>query len=424
MKKTITIIIIIFLILLGGIGYYLYINSGNQNVNSGKIFNGIKNFFPFGTPSEQNTTANPNTGSNTNQNTDQSPTKIERMFQISETPTAGFVAIDTISTSSQIVFNKEKNATSSTTTKQTETFVRFVERATGHVLESKIPTLEKTRISNITIPKVYEAFLNASGTEFITRTLYGENIVTEYRKIISGTSTATTTQITTYPYNTDIFITNGNNVFYTTKTSAGSVGYLGTFDNKKPAQVFTSPLRDILASWSGGNIIEIFSKPASEYVGVSFIVDTKKKTTKEGLSGILGLTTNPNSDGTYSLYNTNIETLTLGAKKGTTNTAFYINTKTLPEKCVWSKKNTKLAYCAVPSYIETVGFPEKWYQGTLFFNDAFWSINVETGEQNLIYDPISDKKAQPDAINLRLNDKENYLFFINKKDLTLWGVSI
>ena len=60
----------------------------------------------------------------------------------------------------------------------------------------------------------------------------------------------------------------------------------------------------------------------------------------------------------------------------------------------------------------------------VFFNDTFWSINVETGEQNLVYDPISDGKAQPDAINLSLNEKENYLFFINKKDLTLWGLSI
>jgi hypothetical protein len=423
MKKTITIIIIVFLILLGGIGFYLYVNNG-QTINSGKIFDDVKNFFPFGTPSSQNEPLNQNTSSTTDQYTNNGPIKIDRMFQISNTPTAGYVAIDIISTSSQIYFNKEKNATSSTTTKQTDTFVDFVERASGNVIGAKIPTLEKTRISNITIPKVYESFLNASGTEFITRTLYGENIVTEYRKIASGTSTATTSQVTTYPYNTDIFITQGNSVFYTTKTSTGSTGYVGTFDNKKPTQIFTTPLREISASWGGGNTIEIFSKPNSEHGGVSFVVDIKKKTIKESLSGILGLSTNINFDGTYSLYNTNMETLALGAKVASKNTAFYLGAKTLPEKCVWSKKNTKIAYCVIPSYVEKVGYPEKWYQGTVFFNDTFWSINVETGEQNLVYDPISDGKAQPDAINLSLNEKENYLFFINKKDLTLWGVSI
>jgi hypothetical protein len=423
MKKTITIIIIVFLILLGGIGFYLYVNNG-QTINSGKIFDDVKNFFPFGTPSSQNEPINQNTGSTTDQYTNNKPIKIDRMFQISNTPTAGYTAIDIVSTSSQIYFNKEKNATSSTTTKQTETFVRYVERATGNVLESKIPTLEKTRISNLTIPKVYESFLSASGTEFITRTLYGENIVTEYRKINTGTSTATTSDPITYPYNTDIFITNGNSVFYTTKSSTGSTGYVGTFDNKKPTQLFVTPLREISASWGGGNVLEIFSKPNSQHGGVSFTVDIKKKTVKESLSRILGLSTNINFDGTYSLYNTSIETLALGAKKGDSNTAFYLNTKTLPEKCVWSKISTKVAYCVVPSYIEKVGLPEKWYQGVLFFNDTFRMINVETGEQNIIYDPVSDGKAQPDAINLSLNEKENYLFFINKKDLTLWGLSI
>jgi hypothetical protein len=426
MKKTIAIIIIVFLILLGGIGYYLYLNNGNQSISSGKIFNNVKNFFPFGDPSTQTEPVTQNDTNTPTQNTNIQPIKIDRMFQISNVPTAGYISIDTISTSSEIFFNKEKNATTSTTTKQTETFVRFVERATGHILETKISNLEKNRILNTTIPKIYESYLNSKGSEFITRTLSGENIVTEYRKIEFGTSTTIGNIVSTinYPSNTDIFITKGDTVFYTTKTSFGSVGYLSNFDNKKPIQIFSTPLREIGASWSGGNIIEIFSKPNSQYDGISFVVDIKNKTIKESLSGILGLTTNISTDGAYSLYNTNIEKLTLGAKVKNTNTAIYLTTSTLPEKCVWSKKNTKIIYCAVPRYFTKIGYPEKWYQGQISFNDDFWSINIETGEQNLIYRPTADEKQSPDAINLNLNDKENYLFFIDKKDLTLWGLSI
>lgn len=424
MKKTITIIIIIFLILLGGIGYYLYINSGDQGINSGKIFDSVKNFFPFGAPSAPSDQTNQNTSSSTNQNTKTQPVKTDRLFQISETPTAGFVAIDTISTSTEIFFNKEKNATTSTSTKLTETFVRFVERATGNVLESKISNLEKSRISNATIPKVYEAFLNSKGTELIVRTLSGETITTEYRKINVGTSTATSSQTILYPFNTDIFIARGDSVFYTVRTALGSTGYIGTFDNKKPTQIFSTPLRDIGASWSGGNAIEIFNKPNSQYVGISFAIDIKKKTIKESLSGILGLTTNPNMDGSYTLYNTSIENLDLGSKKGNTNTALYLTTNALPEKCIWSKKNIKIAYCAVPNYFVKTEYPEKWYQGLVSFADDFWSINVETGEQKLVYRPSSENKPLQDVTNLSLNDKENYLFFINKNDLSLWGLAI
>jgi hypothetical protein len=49
---------------------------------------------------------------------------------------------------------------------------------------------------------------------------------------------------------------------------------------------------------------------------------------------------------------------------------------------------------------------------------------VETGEQKLIYRPLSNSKPQQDVFGLNLNEKENYLFFINKKDLTLWGISL
>ena len=76
MKKTITIIIIVFLLLLGGIGFYLYINNG-QTVNSGKIFDGVKNFFPFGTPT-QNEPVSPNTTPNTEPITNTQPKKIDR----------------------------------------------------------------------------------------------------------------------------------------------------------------------------------------------------------------------------------------------------------------------------------------------------------------------------------------------------------
>ena len=423
MKKTITIIIIIFILLLAGIGYYVYINSGNQNVSSGGIFNSVKNFFPFGTPNSN--TQTPTQVTNTQSESSSTPfLKIDRMFQISDAPIAGYIAKDVISTTTQLYFNKDKNATTSSSTKQTETFVDFVERATGHIFESKISKLEKSRLSNNTIPKVYDSYLNSNGTEFITRTLSGESIVTEFRKISVGTSTASTTQVIRYPSNTDVLIGAGDNVFYTIKNSNGSIGYLSSFDNKKPTQIFSTPLRDVGASWNGGNSLEIYSKPNSQYGGISFIVDLKKKTSNQDIADINGLTTNPSYDGAYVLYNTDIDKLSLGAKKSNTNNALYLGIKTLPEKCVWSKKNTKVAYCAVPNNIQSSGYPEKWYQGLTSFNDDFWSINVVTGEQKPIYRPEADSKPPQDVINLKLNDKENYLFFENKKDLTLWGLSI
>ncbi|MEI6480588.1 MAG: hypothetical protein WCO12_03665 [bacterium] len=433
MKKIITIIVIIFLIALAGIGYFVFTNTNQKTINPGTVFDNVKNFFPFGKPDTQ-TETQVSTSTDSNNNTQQAPQlKVtERMFQISSAPTAGYVAFDVISTStlSSLSFgtstfsttstSTKKINTSASSTKQTDTIVRFLERITGHVYEVKIPTLEKKQVSNTTYSKVYDAKFNSNGSEVIVRQLNNENISTNYIKL--STSTQNTNR--SYPNNTDILITKKDSVFYTIKSQNGSVGYISTFDNKKPTQIFSTPLRDILAEWSGGDIVAIFPKPHSDYPGVLSFVDTKKGTSKQVLSGVNGLTALPNSDATYFIYNTNSKNLSLDAQKVSSITDISLQTKTLPEKCVWSKKNPKLIYCAASSFPQENGYPEKWYQGVVSFNDSIWQINVETGEEKILYNPIADGKDNPDMTNLMLNDKENYLFFINKKDLTLWGLSL
>ncbi len=436
MKKIITIIVIIFLLALTGIGYFVFTNTNQQTINPGTVFDNVKNFFPFGKPDTQTETqVSTSTDSNDNTQQIQEPKVTERMFQISSAPTAGYVSFDVISTSTlaeqtSISFGTSTFATTSTSTKakivsasstkQTDTFVRFMERVTGHIYEVKIPTLEKKQISNLTSPKVYNAVFNSNGSEVISRQLNNENIATTYTKL--STSTSNTNR--SYPNNTDILITKKDSVFYTTKSQNGSVGYISTFDNKKTTQIFSTPLRDILAEWSGGDIVAIFPKPHSEYSGVLSFIDTKKGTFKQVLSGINGLTALPNSDATYFLYNTNSKNLNLAAQKISSGLDINFQNKTLPEKCVWSKKNINLVYCAIPTYISESGYPEKWYQGVISFSDKVWVLDVQTGEERLVYNPSIDNKPLPDITSLTLNDKENYLFFINKNDLTLWGLSL
>lgn len=53
MKKVLFIIITTFLILLGGIAYYVYLNNENQTIDSGEVFDSPKNILPFGLPTAQ-----------------------------------------------------------------------------------------------------------------------------------------------------------------------------------------------------------------------------------------------------------------------------------------------------------------------------------------------------------------------------------
>lgn len=428
MKKTYAIIIIIFLLILGGIGYFVYTNSNTKAPTQNSIFDDVRNFFPFGNTPSQNQATSTNQQINTEPIPTNNKTVVERFFQISKAPVAGYVAIDVFSTSSKLSFGSTVVATTSknssaSSTKETNTFVRFVERATSHIYESKIPTLEKVRLSNTTTPKVYDAVFNTKGTEVIMRFLNGENVSTVYSKIIESTSTNTLSS-SLFPISTDILAAKKDSLFYTIRDNNGSTGYFSSFDRKKPVQVFQTQLRDILGVWSGGDNVAVFSKPHSEYPGVLFLVNTKTGKSQQVLSGIDGLTALPNLDASYILFNSNSKELNLSVQKVSTNTTFGTNLKTLPEKCVWSKVKKEIVYCSVPTFIPEAGYPEKWYQGVVTFNDVVWSLNVETGEQKQIYSPLDDGKPSQDATNLTLNDKENYLFFINKKDLSLWGLSL
>ena len=394
MKKFYAIIIIIFLLILAGIGYVLFTNTGKQAVDSQSIFDSARNFFPFGKPNQQ--TVNSTSTNNSNENNNVNPTErpiIEKLFQISPAPVSGFVSFEVISTSTKLSFGTTTEASTSTstkktvqatTTKETDTFVRFMERATGHVYDAKIPTVEKARVSNITSPKDYETVFNSKGTEAISRFLNGESISTIYTQISTSTATTSIKNIA-YPFNTDIVIAKKDSIFYTVKSTDGSAGYLTTFDKKKSTQVFSSPLQNLLATWSGGDIIAVFPKPHSEYPGVLFFVNTKTGITKQILSGVNGLTALPNKDATYFLYNTNPKDLSLAAEKVSSNSDTNLQIKTLPEKCVWSQKNITVAFCAVPNYVPETGYPEKWYQGVVSFNDSVYKINIATGEESVVY---------------------------------------
>ena len=92
---------------------------------------------------------------------------------------------------------------------------------------------------------------------------------------------------------------------------------------------------------------------------------------------------------------------------------------TLPEKCVFSKTDENKIYCAVPISMPSAKYPDEWYQGLISFSDNLWQINVNTGIAKIIF-----YKSDFDITNLFTDKNENYLFFTNKKDSTLWSLQI
>jgi hypothetical protein len=96
-----------------------------------------------------------------------------------------------------------------------------------------------------------------------------------------------------------------------------------------------------------------------------------------------------------------------------------LSSKTLPEKCVFSKKDKTLLYCAIPANRGREPLPDAWWQKKTEFLDTLWSVNLTTGESKQLL-----SGGGFDMTHIFTSPNENYIFFVNKKDSTLWSLRL
>ncbi|OGI79985.1 hypothetical protein A2W43_02805 [Candidatus Nomurabacteria bacterium RIFCSPHIGHO2_12_40_11] len=59
------------------------------------------------------------------------------------------------------------------------------------------------------------------------------------------------------------------------------------------------------------------------------------------------------------------------------------------------------------------------------FSDQIWKVDIKTGNGVMILDPVTVLGGEDvDGIKLTVDQGENYLFFVNKKDSFLWELSL
>lgn len=505
-KKKVILIILIIVAVLALTFFILATRQAPGEENSGLS---IRDFFPFGRTSET-PTLRPVTPTQEEVGENEfSPT--EQIFnsplsKISQNPIAGFN-----------VFSQNG-----------EIFVRFIDRATGHIWETGSYSANLIRISNTTLPKIQEAvwagtdtailrFLKEdretiesvalqilspeseiggiiSGYEFTTELQQGSTGVAvlnlqrvlnqdpDTRVAVSGSGSpgletsifgpatkaaverfqekyATIeesngvvdertreklneitgakkpivveeegeglykTSLTFLP--TDIknltYLPESNKIFYILEDSEGSVGFISNPNGTEREQVFESPAKE----WSAGAISEneilLTTKPSFIFPGSAYVLNTNGGLRKI-LSEVFGLSVLASPNGDRFLYsgfdNAKIFLRVLDLENKERPDLNFLETFT--EKCVWSKKNENLIYCATPESVPTGAiYPDSWLQGLVSFEDALWEINLE---RNNVYPMFLLEDA--DATNLLMDDNEEFLFFINKKDHSLWAYKL
>ena len=316
------------------------------------------------------------------------------------------------------------------TDKTKSTLIRYIQRADGNIFETKTDTLAVNRISNKTIPKIYEAIWGNAGDAVITRQLKDDNETIEsFAAKLSGNASSTERELSGVYLPQKISVLtispDKSKMFYLYPTNGGIGGIFAGADGSKKTLIFESALSEWLASFADNKTIVLTTKPSAGAKGFAYFLNTNAGEIRKIVGGIAGLTILVSPDKKLALYSE--------SSGGSFRTKIYnliensagdFELQTLPEKCVWSRNEPVVVFCAVPTTLPTGDYPDSWYQGRVVFSDDIWKINTATGETSRLISPETFINKTIDVINPLLNESESFLLFMNKIDLTPWVLDI
>ncbi|MFA5888733.1 MAG: hypothetical protein WC857_00665 [Candidatus Paceibacterota bacterium] len=383
------------------IGYYFILQSNQGEPGSGSSI--FQNFFPFGgnasveTPIVEEPPVTPPTINITNYT--------QKLRKLSTEPVAGAGVLDV----------------------KAGTIVRYIERATGHIFETELFSPNQNRISNTTIPFVYDAVWGNKNNSLVARYLKDDNqTIDTYGLLIKevATSTGGVVSAIKFPENLSDVSVFGSSVFSLEQKAGSSVGYVSNFDGSKRVQIWNSPIKELLSQYVNTKTVALTTKPHQEVKGFLFFVDTGNAQIKTILGNILGLSTLVNDLATQVLYLDQEDTPKMFVFDTKNKSSVTVTPTTFPEKCVWSKKDRNVFYCAVPERLVDRESLTSWYRGSLSLADNLWKYDVKNNTSSMIKGLFTESGEQIDVIKPILSENEQYLIFINKRDNSLWSLDL
>ncbi len=408
-RKTFIIIAIILTLVVAGLAWYYFFVLPGQN-QAGNTATSAKTFSPFGgagnsgaTTGFSSTTQNTTSATNTNQ-----LNYTQKLREIWNQPTAGAGITDSKSGST----------------------VRFVDKATGFVYETQLFSPLQNRLSNTTLPLPYSAVWDAQNNSFVAQYLKNNNTTVSTNvltlKAPGATSTTTDQTISGFALGSNISSVSvfGETIFYLQTYTGQSQGFTSTIDGKIKKQIWKSPLSELTSQMVNGSSVALTTKPYQNVSGFSYLINTTTGNVKKLLGNIPGLVALVSPDAGKVLYSSQTYTSSMFLFDVKAGSAIAITPATFPEKCVWSKKDATVVYCAVPENQLDGNSLTAWYMGEISFTDDIWKYDLKQNTASIIEHLTADAGQPIDAIKPILSASEQYLIFINKTDGTLWSLDL
>ncbi|MEX2014266.1 MAG: hypothetical protein WD896_02840 [Parcubacteria group bacterium] len=337
------------------------------------------------------------------------------LFRISDTPVAGAT-----------VFSRGS-----------QTIVRYADRATGHIYDRNLGTFEETKVTNNTLPKIYEAYFRPDGNAVLFRSLRNNSDVVENLALSltppQATSVSTSSleasgalySVSATPLRGDITAVTvgpGNVLVYALGDASTIVS--SAFNGSGTRTLLTSPFTDWRLAGTG-SVLVLHTKPSSVASGFAYTLGLSSGTLTKILGPLNGLVAIPNTLGTRVLYSyvENNQTK-LFAKNLSNNALAEILPTTLADKCVWETGNTGILFCGAPIESPGAGEPDHWYRGETHFSDRLWLFDTNLNTAEVLSEPRQSLRIDIDVFEPKLSPNGDYLVFMNKTDLSLWALRL
>lgn len=303
--------------------------------------------------------------------------------------------------------------------------VKYFKRATGHLYqidpEGKTP---EQRLSNLTIAGARDAAWSPNKNHAVV-TFFTDSVLKHFALSYYATSSqgeGVTSQGIFLPNNVMevAFSKKDERMAYLLPTGTATTLFVASSDGSGQKNIFTTPLSQLNIAWAGDEI-SIAAKASG--LAPSFVERIALNGTSRLIArGIEGLDIQWNVQGTFAVVSrTSLRGRNLASSvmndKGEIIAALPF--ATIASKCIWSRLEEETAYCAVPRVLPPASYPDAWWQGVISFSDDLWRVNTATGEADQLF-----SERDFDIIHLLLSEAEDRLFFLDKKDSTLWTVRL
>lgn len=288
--------------------------------------------------------------------------------------------------------------------------VLFYKKDAGDLISYDIEKKLQERISRITIIGLLEAMWSPKKDRAAVFYLDGD-IKKGFLHIGTSSVAVLPSRIRSFSWSP-----NGSLLAYIAPTPEGSELTIADPSGENRRIVFESPLKDPIINWIASDAIGIETAPSGKAVGTLFRYSRTSGVLSRILSGF-GVSTLWAPDGrAIALSSTDVsgKNLSLSIYDSSGKLVFATLMRTVTDKCIWIT-NTAL-YCAVPRTIpQGAILPDDYYQGSFHTSDRIVKIDTEKEEIREVFN-----EGDFDIANLLIAKNEDVLFFVNRRDGTLW----